>query len=107
MWLIENQLATLGEVPPLVVASLATFLWGYTDSKALDQFLYNVIVMASLSTVLFNANPLMRFDGYFILSDLIEIPNLYSEGSKSLKRLTNHLLWEKRTATRNLAIDNT
>jgi putative peptide zinc metalloprotease protein len=38
--------------------------------------------MASVTTILFNANPLMRFDGYFILSDLLNIPNLYTKGTK-------------------------
>ena len=38
---------------------------------------YNVIFIAGVSTVLFNANPLLRYDGYYILSDLLEMPNLW------------------------------
>ncbi|MGC3990425.1 MAG: efflux RND transporter periplasmic adaptor subunit [Chthoniobacteraceae bacterium] len=41
--------------------------------------LYNVIIIASISTIFFNANPLMRFDGYYILTDLMEVPNLQTK----------------------------
>jgi putative peptide zinc metalloprotease protein len=40
--------------------------------------LYNVMVIAGLSTLLFNGNPLMRYDAYYILADLTEMPNLAS-----------------------------
>ena len=42
--------------------------------------------ICSISTVLFNGNPLLRFDGYYILSDLIEIPNLRQKASKILQQ---------------------
>ena len=44
---------------------------------------YNyVMLIAGVSTVLFNANPLLRFDGYYILSDLLEIPNLATRANR-------------------------
>ena len=41
--------------------------------------------MASLTAILFNANPLMRLDGYYILADLVEIQNLYASGRQYLR----------------------
>ena len=43
--------------------------------------------MASVTTLLFNANPLMRFDGYYLLSDGVDIPNLYTDGQLFLRYL--------------------
>ena len=60
----------------LVLASLATFLWAVVQPGALEQILWNIMVIASISTIIFNANPLMRFDGYYIMTDWIEVPNL-------------------------------
>lgn len=63
----------------LVLASFATFLWAVVQPGAFQDFLFNVMVIASFSTIVFNANPLMRFDGYYITTDLIEVPNLQSK----------------------------
>jgi putative peptide zinc metalloprotease protein len=43
---------------------------------------------AGLSTLVFNANVLMRFDGYFILADAVDIPNLAAESTTTLKRFS-------------------
>jgi putative peptide zinc metalloprotease protein len=60
----------------LVLASLATFLWAIVQPGPFQQILWNIMVIASISTLIFNANPLMRFDGYYIMTDWIEVPNL-------------------------------
>jgi putative peptide zinc metalloprotease protein len=60
----------------LVLASIATFLWAVVQPGPLQQILWNIMVIASISTLIFNANPLMRFDGYYIMTDWIEVPNL-------------------------------
>lgn len=52
------------------------FLWAFSDSPTIKSCAWQLSVMASLVTILFNANPLMKFDGYFILSELIGIQNL-------------------------------
>ena len=43
--------------------------------------------VASVSTLLFNINPLLRFDGYYILSDWLQIPNLHQRSTKQLRHL--------------------
>jgi putative peptide zinc metalloprotease protein len=62
-----------------LIASLASFVWAATEPGVLHQLAANVVLMASITTILFNANPLMRFDGYYILSDALDVPNLYGQ----------------------------
>ena len=81
------QTAAAGMLLELTLASLAVFAWCQTDSVELKHQLFNVIFMASLTTLLFNANPLMKFDGYYILSDLLEIPNLATTGQHASQTL--------------------
>ena len=77
--------STAGMYVEMIFAALAAIIWSFTDSGALNQLCVNFVVMASLTTILFNANPLMRFDGYYVLSDLLGIPNLYSGGQQYLR----------------------
>jgi putative peptide zinc metalloprotease protein len=68
-----------GMIVELFVAALCSIAWRNTNSTAyplIHQLTYNAMFIASVSTILFNANPLLRYDGYYILSDLLEIPNL-------------------------------
>lgn len=75
------QRVTVGAAGMLVeffVAALAMFVWVAAEPGLVRSLAYNAIVIAGISTVLFNANPLLRYDGYYILADLLEIPNLYN-----------------------------
>ena len=45
------------------------------------------MVVCSVSTVVFNANPLMRYDGYYVLADWLEIPNLRDRSNRFLNNL--------------------
>ena len=69
------------------VASLALFLWLEVEPGLFRAVLYNIMLIAGASTVLFNANPLLRFDGYYILGDLIQIQNLRQRGQQYLANL--------------------
>ncbi|HQW29874.1 MAG TPA: biotin/lipoyl-binding protein [Verrucomicrobiales bacterium] len=66
----------------LLMAALAAIIWTRVEPGVLSGALHQVVVLSSVTTLLFNANPLMRFDGYYILSDLLDIPNLYAKGQK-------------------------
>lgn len=59
---------------------------------------YNVMFIASVSTILFNANPLLRYDGYYMLSDLLEIPNLAQRSKDYLYYLVRKYAWKVRHA---------
>ncbi len=72
----------------LLIASLATFVWWWTESGGfLNSLAMSLMVVCSVSTVIFNANPLMRFDGYYVLADWLEIPNLRDRSNKFLQSL--------------------
>ncbi|MBX7105734.1 MAG: hypothetical protein K1X57_16750 [Gemmataceae bacterium] len=72
----------------LVIAALATWVWWYTPGRPfVNNVALCVMVLCSFSTVVFNANPLMRFDGYYMLADWLEIPNLRDRANRLLKNL--------------------
>ena len=86
------HVAAAGMWVELLVAAIAVLVWSRTSSEVLAHHLLNIFTMAGVTTLLFNANPLMRFDGYFILSDLLEIPNLYGSGAQAVSGMTRRLL---------------
>ena len=73
-----------GMLVELFVASLAVFIWLFLSPGFLRSICFNVIFVASVSTILFNGNPLLRYDGYYILSDLLGILNLGQRGTNYL-----------------------
>ena len=68
----------------VVVASIATFVWWFTHPGWLHYFALNIMFLCSVATIVFNINPLLRYDGYFMLSDYLEIPNLSQRASRAL-----------------------
>jgi len=82
-----------GILTEIFVAALATFVWARTGPGALHSLAYNMMFIASVSTVLFNGNPLLRFDGYYILSDLLDIPNLHTRSRRHLRHLVERYLF--------------
>ena len=87
------QTAAGGIYAELTIASRAALAWTLTDSPLLSHHLVNLIWSASVTTVVFNANPLMKFDGYYILSDLLDRPNLYTDSAQHLRRLANRFFF--------------
>jgi len=65
-----------GMIVELFIAAIALFFWLDMQPGVMRAILFNVMLIAGVSTVLFNINPLLRFDGYYMLSDWLEIPNL-------------------------------
>lgn len=71
-----------GMLAELFVAALAFYAWLLLEPGTPRGIAYNVAVLASVTTLFFNANPLLRFDGYYILIDIIEAPNLGSRANR-------------------------
>lgn len=71
----------------IILASIATFVWWFAAPGIVQDICLQFMLIASVSTVVFNGNPLLRFDGYYILSDLLEIPNLHQKATRSLTTL--------------------
>lgn len=74
-----------GMIVEVFFAAIAAFVWSKTAPGIVHSLAYNIMFIASVSTVVFNINPLMRFDGYYILSDLLEIPNLNQRATSRLR----------------------
>ena len=68
----------------LFLGALALFIWLAVEPGAVRAVAYNVMLISGVSTLLFNGNPLLRFDGYYVLADAIEIPNLGSRSTQYL-----------------------
>ena len=73
-----------GMIVELFLASLALFVWLSVEPGTVRDIAYNVMLIGGISTILFNANPLLRFDGYYIFADAIDIPNLASRSQKHI-----------------------
>jgi putative peptide zinc metalloprotease protein len=83
-WLLKSRwqraiVGAAGMWMEFALASIAAIIWCSTNPESLlHAFCYNLMFIASVATVFFNGNPFLRYDGYYILSDLLEIPNLLS-----------------------------
>ncbi len=80
----------------LFLGAIALFVWLSVESGSAHVIAYNVMLISGVSTLLFNGNPLLRFDGYYVLSDAIEIPNLGNRSNKYLGYLIQRYLYGSR-----------
>jgi len=71
-----------GILVELFLSALGLFAWLLTEPGIVKEIAFNMMLIGGVSTLLFNGNPLVRFDGYYVLEDLIEIPNLASRSSR-------------------------
>jgi putative peptide zinc metalloprotease protein len=88
-WLLPNKwhrmaIGVAGVCVELVLASICTFFWWYSEPGLLNNLALNVMFVSSISTIVFNMNPLLRYDGYYVLADYLEIPNLRQKATKIL-----------------------
>jgi putative peptide zinc metalloprotease protein len=79
------HVAVAGMQAELFAASIALLVWAAHPESSIGAIARNTAIIAGVSSILFNANPLMRFDGYYILSDLIAVPNLYTMGMRHVR----------------------
>lgn len=91
-WMLPNKwkrvwIGAGGIYIEMILASFAAFVWFLTESgTTLNDLCLNMMFLNVVSTVLVNGNPLLRFDGYYILMDFLEIPNLRQKSTEVLKR---------------------
>ena len=77
-------IAAAGMFAELVLAAGLVLAWPWIRGTAWETTAANVLFAATVASLLFNANPLMKFDGYYILSDALELPNLATRGQHSV-----------------------
>jgi putative peptide zinc metalloprotease protein len=75
----------------VLLAALATLLWWNSSPGLFNAVCLNVMLVCSVSTLLLNGNPLLRYDGYYILSDLVNMPNLRQRSVDWWKRILKSL----------------
>ncbi len=90
-WMLPNKwhrawIGLGGIFVELVLASIATFIWFSSEPGLLNSLCLNTMFIASVSTIIFNGNPLLRYDGYYVLADVLEIPNLRQKATMVLSR---------------------
>lgn len=81
--------AAAGIAVELLIGAVAVYVWLLAEPGLVTAVAYNVILIAGVSTVLVNGNPLMRYDGYHILCDLLELPNLAQRATQYWTYLTD------------------
>lgn len=74
--------AAAGMLAETFLAALAAFVWLNVEPGLVRSFAFNVMLVAGVSTLMFNGNPLLKLDGYYIFSDLIEVPNLTQRANR-------------------------
>ena len=77
--------AAAGMYAEIFVAAVAALIWSQVEPGVIKQQCYNIMIAGSITTFVFNANPLMRFDGYYMLTDWLEMPNLGTHGQQLLR----------------------
>jgi len=97
LWGVESKyrrtlVAAAGMMIEVFIATFALFIWLATEHGVLHSVAYNVIFIASVSSVLFNGNPLLRFDAYYILADSAELPNLWMNSRRYIQYLGKRYL---------------
>ncbi len=90
-WMLPNKwhrafIGAAGMYVEICIASVATFVWWFSAPGLLNYLSLSTMFVCSVSTVVFNGNPLLRYDGYYILADVLEIPNLRQKATTILSR---------------------
>jgi putative peptide zinc metalloprotease protein len=89
-WMLASRwrriaVSAAGLIVEFQLAALAVFVWWYSQPGIIHAIALNTMVVCTVGTLFFNGNPLLRYDGYFILADLLEIPNLWQESRSAFK----------------------
>jgi putative peptide zinc metalloprotease protein len=91
IWMVRERwkrvvVGAAGILAEMVCAAVALLLWSASEPGLFHSLCLQVAVVCSVATLLFNGNPLLRYDGYFILSDLVRITNLGEQADAALRR---------------------
>lgn len=82
-----------GIIMELLLAAFAMYAWVNLEPGIARAVAYNVMVISGFSTVLVNGNPLLKFDGYYMMTDVIESPNLMTRANQYLGHLIDHYVF--------------
>lgn len=75
-----------GIIIELLVGGIAALIWVYSPPGAWKSTMFYLFAVSTISTLFVNGNPCIRYDGYYILCDLINIENLMTRSSEYFKQ---------------------
>ncbi len=86
-WAFPNKwhrmlVSSAGMLADLFMAGLGALVWAATGPGLVNSLAFNVMLIGSVSSLLFNGNPLLRFDAYYVLADALDIPNFYQKSQQ-------------------------
>lgn len=90
--------AAAGIMAELLVGAVALYVWMIAEPGLTKAFAFNVVLISGVSTLVVNGNPLMRYDGYFVLCDLLELPNLSQRATQYWTYLSDKFLFRAKEA---------
>ena len=102
-WMLPRKrhrvlIAAAGIYIEVLISACALLLWSWTQPGLLNVLLMNTFMVTAVTTVIYNANPLLRYDGYYMLADWLEIPNLRAKADREMQRLVVRILSGKSQA---------
>ena len=89
-WMLSKKhrrvwITAAGIAVEVFLATVATIIWSITiPGSMINQFALNIMLAASINTIMFNGNPLLRYDGYYFVMDMLEIPNMKQKATQYL-----------------------
>lgn len=90
IWMVQDKwkriaVSAAGMWVEAVIAATCTLLWWFSAPGLFHSLCLNLMILCGVSTFLFNGNPLLRYDGYFVLADWLEIPNLQQQATMAVR----------------------
>jgi putative peptide zinc metalloprotease protein len=90
-WMVRERgkriaVSAAGVIVELILAAAATLVWAMTEPGWINALSLNIMFLCSVNTLLINGNPLLRYDGYYILADWLGTPNLQQQASSAIRR---------------------
>lgn len=100
VWMLRDKwsrmaVSAVGIGVELVIAAVATFLWWFSEPGGFHTLCLAMMFVCTVNTLVLNGNPLMRYDGYHVLADFVEIPHLAQEGGDVWRRWGDRLWFGK------------
>lgn len=97
-WMLESKksrilIALAGIWIEMIVAAVCLAIWWFSAPGLIHDLCLQMCVVTSISTLLFNSNPLMKYDGYYVLCDLIEVPNLQQQAQRAIQESIRWLMF--------------
>lgn len=87
-----------GMMSDLAVAAIAVIVWANTGPGLISALAHNIVIIGSIATLAFNGNPLLRFDSYFILCDLMDQPNMGTRANQQMRAVSERWFFGRREA---------